>query len=121
MQDFINKLTSQVKNILSKTTTLQKAVLIGILVVGLGAIVATIVLTSRKTGTLLFQQALTQEDARNVIAVLDALILPSAMILTLPYILGKTGIYIAFPVSEFITLLFASTLFMLSRKFLLKR
>ncbi|MEI0489711.1 flagellar basal-body MS-ring/collar protein FliF [Brachyspira pulli] len=72
MQDFINKLTSQVKNILSKTTTLQKAVLIGILVVGLGAIVATIVLTSRKTGTLLFQQALTQEDARNVIAVLDA-------------------------------------------------
>ena len=72
MQDFINKLTSQIKNIFSKTTTLQKAVLIGVLVVGLGAIIATIMLTSRKTGTLLFQQALTQEDARNVIAVLDA-------------------------------------------------
>ncbi|WP_300378009.1 flagellar basal-body MS-ring/collar protein FliF [Brachyspira sp.] len=72
MQDFINKLTSQIKNIFSKTTTLQKAVLIGILVIALGAIVATIVLTSRKTGTLLFQQALTQEDAKNVIAVLDA-------------------------------------------------
>ncbi|PCG19436.1 flagellar basal-body MS-ring/collar protein FliF [Brachyspira sp. G79] len=72
MQDFINKLTSQIRNIFSKTTTLQKAVLIGVLVVGLGAIIATIMLTSRKTGTLLFQQALTQEDARNVIAVLDA-------------------------------------------------
>lgn len=72
MQDFINKLTSQIKNIFSKTTTLQKAVLIGIVVIGLGAIIATIMLTSRKTGTLLFQQALTQEDARNVIAVLDA-------------------------------------------------
>ena len=72
MQDFINKLTSQIKNIFAKTTTLQKAVLIGILVIGLGAIIATIMLTSRRTGTLLFQQALTQEDARNVIAVLDA-------------------------------------------------
>ena len=72
MQDFINKLTSQIKNIFSKTTTLQKAVLTGIVVIGLGAIIATIMLTSRKTGTLLFQQALTQEDARNVIAVLDA-------------------------------------------------
>ncbi|MEI0603731.1 flagellar basal-body MS-ring/collar protein FliF [Brachyspira alvinipulli] len=72
MQDFINKLTSQIKNIFSKTTTLQKAILIGVLVIGLGAIVATIMLTSRRTGTLLFQNALTQEDARNVIAVLDA-------------------------------------------------
>ena len=58
MQDFINKLTSQI--------------MIGVLVVGLGAIIATIMLTSRRTGTLLFQQALTQEDARNVISVLDA-------------------------------------------------
>ncbi len=65
--------------------------------------------------------AMLRPKESSVIAVLDALILPSAMILTLPYILGKTGIYIAFPVSEFITLLFASTLFMLSRKFLLKR
>lgn len=72
MQDFINKLISQIKNIFSKTTALQKSILIGILVIGLGAIVATIMLTSKKTGTLLFQQALTQEDARNVIAVLDA-------------------------------------------------
>ena len=72
MQDFINKLTSQIKNIFAKTTTLQKAILIGVLVIGLGAIIATIMLTSRRTGTLLFQNALTQEDARNVIAVLDA-------------------------------------------------
>ena len=43
MQDFINKLTSQIKNIFAKTTTLQKAVLIGILVIGLGAIIATII------------------------------------------------------------------------------
>ena len=65
--------------------------------------------------------AMLRPKESSVIAVLDALILPSVMILTLPHILGKTGIYMAFPVSEFITLLFASTLFMLSRKFLLKR
>lgn len=72
MQDFINKLISQVKNIFSKTTKVQKAIVIGILVVALGAIIATIVLSSRRTGTLLFQKALSQEDARNVMSVLDA-------------------------------------------------
>ena len=72
MQDFINKLISQVKNIFSKTTKLQKAIVIGILVVALGAIIATIILSSRRTGTLLFQKALSQEDARNVISVLEA-------------------------------------------------
>ncbi len=72
MQDFMNKLISQVKNIFSKTSKLQKGIIIGIVVLGLGAIIATIVLSSRKTGSLLFQRALSQEDARNVIAVLDA-------------------------------------------------
>lgn len=72
MQDFINKLISQVKNIFSKTTKVQKAIVIGILVVELGAIIATIILSSRRTGTLLFQKALSQEDARNVISVLEA-------------------------------------------------
>lgn len=72
MQDFINKLISQVKNIFSKTTKVQKAIVIGILVVVLGAIIATIILSSRRTGTLLFQKALSQEDARNVISVLEA-------------------------------------------------
>lgn len=72
MQDFINKLISQVKNIFSKTTKMQKAIVIGILVVALGAIIATIILSSRRTGTLLFQKALSQEDARNVISVLEA-------------------------------------------------
>ena len=72
MQDFINKLISQVKNIFSKTTKVQKAIVIGILVVSLGAIIATIILSSRRTGTLLFQKALSQEDARNVISVLEA-------------------------------------------------
>ena len=72
MQDFINKLISQVKNIFSKTTKVQKAIVIGILVVALGAIIATIILSSRRTGTLLFQKALSQEDARNVISVLEA-------------------------------------------------
>lgn len=72
MQDFINKLISQVKNIFSKTTKAQKAIVIGILVVALGAIIATIILSSRRTGTLLFQKALSQEDARNVISVLEA-------------------------------------------------
>ena len=72
MQDFINKLMSQVKNIFSKTTKVQKAIVIGILVVALGAIIATIILSSRRTGTLLFQKALSQEDARNVISVLEA-------------------------------------------------
>lgn len=72
MQDFINKLLSQIKNIFAKTTALQKAILIGVLVVGIGAILATIVLTSRRTGALLFRTPLTQEDARNVISVLDA-------------------------------------------------
>lgn len=71
MQDFINKLISQVKNIFSKTTKVQKAIVIGILVVALGAIIATIILSSRRTGTLLFQKALSQEDARNVISVLE--------------------------------------------------
>lgn len=72
MQDFINKLISQVKNIFSKTTKVQKAIVIGILIVALGAIIATIILSSRRTGTLLFQKALSQEDARNVISVLEA-------------------------------------------------
>lgn len=72
MQDFINKLISQVKNIFSKTIKVQKAIVIGILVVALGAIIATIILSSRRTGTLLFQKALSQEDARNVISVLEA-------------------------------------------------
>ena len=72
MQDFINKLISQVKNIFSKTTKVQKAIVIGILVVALGAIVATVILSSRRTGTLLFPNALSQEDARNVISVLEA-------------------------------------------------
>lgn len=72
MQDFINKLISQIKNIFSKTTKVQKAIVIGILVVALGAIIATIILSSRRTGTLLFQKALSQEDARNVISVLEA-------------------------------------------------
>ena len=72
MRDFINKLISQVKNIFSKTTKVQKAIVIGILVVALGAIIATIILSSRRTGTLLFQKALSQEDARNVISVLEA-------------------------------------------------
>ena len=72
MQDFINKLISQVKNIFSKTTKVQKAIVIGILVVALGSIIATIILSSRRTGTLLFQKALSQEDARNVISVLEA-------------------------------------------------
>lgn len=72
MQDFINKLISQVKNIFSKTTKVQKAIVIGILVVALGAIIATIILSSRRTGTLLFQKALSQEDAKNVISVLEA-------------------------------------------------
>ena len=72
MQDFINKLISQVKNIFSKTTKVQKAIVIGILDVALGAIIATIILSSRRTGTLLFQKALSQEDARNVISVLEA-------------------------------------------------
>lgn len=72
MQDFINKLISQVKNIFLKTTKVQKAIVIGILVVALGAIIATIILSSRRTGTLLFQKALSQEDARNVISVLEA-------------------------------------------------
>ena len=72
MQDFINKLISQVKNMFSKTTKVQKAIVIGILVVALGAIIATIILSSRRTGTLLFQKALSQEDARNVISVLEA-------------------------------------------------
>lgn len=72
MQDFINKLISQVKNIFSKTTKVQKAIVIGILVVALGAIIAAIILSSRRTGTLLFQKALSQEDARNVISVLEA-------------------------------------------------
>ena len=70
--DFVNKLIGQVKNIFAKTTKVQKAILIGVLVVALGAIVATVFFTSRRAGTLLFQNALTQEDARNVIAVLDA-------------------------------------------------
>ena len=51
---------------------MQKAIVIGILVVALGAIIATIILSSRRTGTLLFQKALSQEDARNVISVLEA-------------------------------------------------
>lgn len=72
MQDFINKLISQVKNIFSKTTKMQKAIVIGILVVALGAIIATVILSSRRAGTLLFPKALTQEDARNVISVLEA-------------------------------------------------
>ena len=72
MQDFINKLISQVKNIFSKTTKVQKAIVIGILVVALGAIVSTVILSSRRTGTLLFPNALSQEDARNVISVLEA-------------------------------------------------
>lgn len=72
MQDFINKLISQVKNIFSKTTKVQKAIVIGILVLALGAIIATIILSSRRTGTLLFQKALSQEEARNVISVLEA-------------------------------------------------
>lgn len=72
MQDFINRLISQVKNIFSRTNKTQRAIVIGILVVALGAIVATVILSSRRAGTLLFTKALTQEDARNVISVLEA-------------------------------------------------
>ncbi len=56
-----------------------------------------------------------------VIAVLRSLILPCTILLILPSYLGKFGIYSAVPISELITFTITITLFMLSRKFLLKR
>lgn len=72
MNQFLNKLTSQLKDIFSKTNTMQRAVIIGIFVIGLAAIVFTISMTSKRSGDLLFQSPLTQEDARDVLSVLDA-------------------------------------------------
>lgn len=72
MNEFFNKLTTQVKNIFAKTTTAQKAIVIGVLVVGLGVIIATMALSSQKSGTLLFQKPLNQADAKNVMDVLDS-------------------------------------------------
>lgn len=56
-----------------------------------------------------------------IIATLRSLILPCSMLLILPLYFGKTGIYTTVPVSELLTFAAALTLFMLSRKFLLKR
>ena len=56
-----------------------------------------------------------------IIATLRSLILPCSMLLILPLYFGKTGIYAVIPVSELLTFAAALTLFMLSRKFLLKR
>lgn len=56
-----------------------------------------------------------------IIATLRSLILPCTMLLILPEYFGKTGIYSAVPISEILTFTAALTLFMLSRKFLLKR
>lgn len=56
-----------------------------------------------------------------IIATLRSLILPCSMLLILPLYFGKTGIYTTIPVSELLTFAAALTLFMLSRKFLLKR
>ena len=56
-----------------------------------------------------------------IIATLRSLILPCSMLLILPLYFGKTGIYTVIPVSELLTFAAALTLFMLSRKFLLKR
>lgn len=56
-----------------------------------------------------------------IIATLRSLILPCTMLLILPVYFGKTGIYSAVPLSELLTFAIAVTLFMLSRKFLLKR
>lgn len=56
-----------------------------------------------------------------IIATLRSLILPCTMLLILPVYFGKTGIYSAVPLSELLTFAIAVTLFMLSRKLLLKR
>ena len=56
-----------------------------------------------------------------IIATLRSLILPCTMLLILPVYFGKTGIYSAVPLSELLTFAIAVTLFMLSKKFLLKR
>ncbi len=72
MNQFLNKLTGQLKDIFSKTTTMQRAIIIGVFVIGIAAIVFTISMTSKKSGDLLFQSPLNQEDARNVLSVLDA-------------------------------------------------
>lgn len=56
-----------------------------------------------------------------IIATLRSLIFPCLMLLTLPVYFGKLGIYSAVPLSELLTFTIAITLFMLSRKFLLKR
>lgn len=71
MQEFFNRLITQIKGIFSKTNLVQRVIIIGVLVVGIGAIATTIFISSRRTGTLLFQTPLNQEDAKNVIAVLD--------------------------------------------------
>lgn len=56
-----------------------------------------------------------------IIATLRSLILPCTILLILPVYLGRLGIYSAVPLSELLTFTIAITLFMLSRKFLLKR
>lgn len=56
-----------------------------------------------------------------IIATLRSLILPCTMLLILPLYLGRFGIYSAVPLSELLTFTITVTLFMLSRKFLLKR
>lgn len=72
MQEFFNRLITQVKGIFSKTNLPQRIIIIAVLVLGVGAIATTIFLSSRRTGALLFQTPLNQEDAKNVTAVLDA-------------------------------------------------
>ena len=56
-----------------------------------------------------------------IIAMLRSLIMPCTMLLLLPLYFGKTGIYSAVPLSELVTFLAAITLFIYTKKFLLKR
>ena len=72
MDEFLKKLSSQVSNIFNNTSKVQKGIIASVLLIGIIGIGFTIFLSSRRSGSLLFQTPLAQEDAKDVIAVLDS-------------------------------------------------
>ena len=72
MNEIFKNLTVQVKNIITKLTLVQKIIVGAVIVIGIAAIIFVFVFSTKKSGVLLFQKPLSQEEARNVMAVLDA-------------------------------------------------
>jgi len=72
MNEFLKRLSSQVSNIFNQTSKIQKIIIVSVLLIGIVGIGFTVFLSSRRSGALLFKTPLAQDDAREVLSVLDA-------------------------------------------------